>query len=252
MAGERALPGLGLFGYWTIGSDGWDVGMDSNLRILSALVGRAVISATTALPVAPVQGDIYIVPANATANANDIALYDNGAWVYLTPKEGWRLYVKDTDLDVIFTGLAWKTIPFPVTAFLGLSDTPQSFVGAGGHSVKVNAAESGLEYVAPPNENPTFNAQIGTAYTLVEADFSGKQIVEMDNTAANTITVPAGLTGKGPVTVAQVGTGQTSFAAAVGVTIRSANGLKIAAQNGMATLIPRGTDIYYLTGNLVA
>ena len=65
-------------------------------------------------------------------------------------------------------------------------------------------------------------------------------VIEMNVSAANTVTVPAGLGGSEPVTVVQAGTGQTSIVAGAGVSILSADGaLKLRAQYSSATLIPK-------------
>ncbi|MCQ9146060.1 MULTISPECIES: DUF2793 domain-containing protein [Brucella/Ochrobactrum group] len=102
---ERQLPGLGLTGFWLPGSDGWDTGMDGNLRMLSAVTQMGVLSKVTALPASPADGQIYIVPSGA--DANKIAIRDNGAWVYLIPKAGWRAWLADTSSFAHFDGSAW-------------------------------------------------------------------------------------------------------------------------------------------------
>lgn len=103
MSGERILPGIGLTGFWDAGSNGWKPGTDVNWLDLSALVQSAVKSRVTALPGSPTNGDIYIVPSPD----NRIAVRDNGAWSYLTPKEGWQTWVADEDAMYAFTGSAW-------------------------------------------------------------------------------------------------------------------------------------------------
>lgn len=102
---ERQLPGLGLTGFWTPGGDGWDVGMDANLRMLSAVTQMGVLSKTTELPASPTDGQIFIVPSGT--DANKIAIRDNGAWVYLTPAAGWRAWIADTTSYAHFDGSAW-------------------------------------------------------------------------------------------------------------------------------------------------
>lgn len=102
---ERTLPGLGLTGFWDLGQNEWNDGMDANIRKLSALSQLTVLSATTALPGSPTDGDIYIVPSGG--NANSVAVRDNGAWTYFVPVEGWRAWVRDTNMLVIFDGAAW-------------------------------------------------------------------------------------------------------------------------------------------------
>lgn len=141
MAGERTLPGLGLLGFWNYESDGWNDGMDANLRALSALVHLAAGSRTEALPGSPTNGQIRIVPANATANANAIAVRDNGAWVYLVPKIGMRAYIADTESFVTFNGTLWAD-----DAAAGLPDAPadgKSYVRRNGEWVEAATGGGG-------------------------------------------------------------------------------------------------------------
>jgi hypothetical protein len=109
---SRTLPGLGLTGFWDLGAS-YKTGMDTNLQTLSALVQPTVISRTTSLPGSPAAGARYIVPSG-DANGNDIAIWDgpsgSEAWVYLTPAEGWRVYVEDQDYDVRWDGSAWQEV----------------------------------------------------------------------------------------------------------------------------------------------
>lgn len=97
------------------------------------------------------------------------------------------------------------------------------------------------------------NTQTGTAYTLVIGDAG--YIVEMNNAAANTLTVPPNSSVAFPlntrIDVVQYGAGQTTIAAGAGVTIRS-NGakLKISAQYTGVTLYKRATDEWVLVGSL--
>ena len=106
MTGERNLPGLGLFGFWTLGS-GYKAGMDTNLLALSTLTQLRAKSRVTTLPGVPANGDIYIVPSGAGSNPNQIAVRDNGAWVYYIAAEGYAAYVDDEDSYVRWTGTEW-------------------------------------------------------------------------------------------------------------------------------------------------
>lgn len=104
---SRTLPGIGLSGFWALGESGWKPGADTNWLTLSALTQLSVISRTTVLPGSPADGDIYIVRSDAGSEANKVAVRDNGAWVYLTPQEGWRGWVRDENELVVFDGAAW-------------------------------------------------------------------------------------------------------------------------------------------------
>ncbi|WP_116134346.1 DUF2793 domain-containing protein [Tropicimonas sp. IMCC34043] len=86
---------------------------------LSDLVaGRTVLSASLATPpVAPVEGDAYMLPSGASgwtsADGNDpvggdIALRLAGAWHRIVPALGWRWYVRDEGGARIFTAAGWR------------------------------------------------------------------------------------------------------------------------------------------------
>ena len=102
-----------------------------------------------------------------------------------------------------------------------------------------------------PKVNLDFNAQTGTTYTLVASDSS--KLVTASNAAAITITVPPAIFTAGEqINLQQIGAGQVTFAAGVGVTITSTPGLKIRAQYSAATLICTGTNTFTLIGDLSA
>ena len=91
------------------------------------------------------------------------------------------------------------------------------------------------------------------SYTLVLAD--ANKLIEINNGSANTLGVPLNSTDAFPIgtqiLVAQQGAGQTTITPVSGVTLRSSGGkLKISAQYGIATLIKRATDEWYVAGDL--
>ncbi len=100
----------------------------------------------------------------------------------------------------------------------------------------------------------TQNAQTGTTYTLVLSDAS--KMVEMSNTSAITLTVPANssvpFTVGSQIVLLQTNTGQVTVAGAGGVTVNSNPGLKLRAQWSSATLIKRATDTWVLVGDTTA
>jgi hypothetical protein len=70
-----------------------------------------VESATvTAPPASPTTRQIWIVPPAATgawaAQTNNLAQWQD-AWVFITPNEGNRVWVKDQGLEMLYTGSAW-------------------------------------------------------------------------------------------------------------------------------------------------
>ncbi len=99
------------------------------------------------------------------------------------------------------------------------------------------------------------NAQTGTTYTLVLGDKG--LLVTMSNAAANVLTVPTNASVAFPtltrIDLASLGAGQTSIAAAGGVTINSVSGkLKLTSQNSGASLVKTGTNTWLLIGDLSA
>lgn len=91
------------------------------------------------------------------------------------------------------------------------------------------------------------------SYTLVLGD--AHHYVEMEVSSANTLTVPTNASVAFPIGteihVTQLGTGQTTISGAVGVTIRTQGGKdKTTGQYSVATLFKRGTNEWYLYGDL--
>ena len=116
--------------------------------------------------------------------------------------------------------------------------------GSGGYDSKYI---TGAELTNVTIDNKT------ASYTLVLAD--ANKLIEVNNASANTLGVPLNSTDAFPIgtqiLVAQQGAGQTTITPVSGVTLRSSGGkLKIAAQYGVATLIKRATDEWYVAGDL--
>jgi hypothetical protein len=82
------------------------------LRALDAIVQLSVKDRDlTAPPGSPADGDRYIVAASPTGvwagRAGDIAVFQDGAWDFHEPLEGWRCWVDDENVYLIFDGSAW-------------------------------------------------------------------------------------------------------------------------------------------------
>ena len=81
----------------------------------------------------------------------------------------------------------------------------------------------------------------------------GLELVKQLLATTNDLTVSAGHTGTKPVGIIQKGVGQTTLVADTGVTLLSEGGnLKLSSQYAAATLIPLGSDTYYVIGSLSA
>ena len=94
--------------------------------MLDAVVQLAVKDRhLTAPPGAPDDGDRYIVAAGATGawvgQAQKIAAWQDGAWAFLAPAEGFRAWVEDEDALLIFDGAAWVDVGSAIHVLQNLS-----------------------------------------------------------------------------------------------------------------------------------
>lgn len=122
---QTPLGNLGLNYEHTLGVDDWKNSYDANWVISDSLGGQAYILdfTITAEPVSPAVGDAYIMAATQTgtnwgtdtgAVPDAIALYtnvpgqtDSSPWLYLTPREGWRVYDRTNNRLFVFDGTNW-------------------------------------------------------------------------------------------------------------------------------------------------
>jgi hypothetical protein len=101
--------------------------------------------------------------------------------------------------------------------------------------------------------NLAFNAQTGTTYTLVASDSS--KLVTASNAAAIVVTIPPSIFTAGEqINVQQIGAGQVTFAAGVGVTITSTGATsaapKLTAQYSACTVICTASNTFTVIGDL--
>jgi hypothetical protein len=128
------------------------------LQILDAIVQLTIIARAATPPGAPAEGACYLVDAAPTdawvGKAGMIALRQDGAWIFLQPREGWQAwFVADASVRIFRAG-QW-TLPGPpangsfqtvginttadMTNRLAVSAAATLFNNAGnGHQIKVN------------------------------------------------------------------------------------------------------------------
>jgi hypothetical protein len=115
------------------------------LRILDGLVQLSVLDRDlTAPPASPADGDRYIVGSGATGDWAgwdlNVALWTDGAWLRLPPRAGWRAWVEDEGLLLVYDGSDWVGTTPPTLqnlALLGLGTTADA---SNPFSAKLNAA----------------------------------------------------------------------------------------------------------------
>ena len=84
------------------------------VRALDTIVQLSALDRNLAAPpITPADGDRYIVataPTGAWAGkAGNIAAFQDGAWGFYAPREGWLAWVADEDVLVSYSGTAWVT-----------------------------------------------------------------------------------------------------------------------------------------------
>lgn len=107
---SRSLPNLGLVAFFDLGEDGWDDDMSLNLLKLSVLTQGTVLEKVAAEPGSPTDGDVVILDETHATHPNEIAIRDDGAWVYVEPHLGWLLYNQDQGYYEKFDGTVWAEL----------------------------------------------------------------------------------------------------------------------------------------------
>lgn len=214
---ERILPGLGLTGFWDLGADGYKDAMDIDWRLLSALTQAGALDLVSAEPGTPSDGDIYLLDETHATQPNDIAVRDAGAWVYITPAEGWIVYDATAGYHRKFDGSVWA----------------QLISGGGGPAA--------------------VSTQAGTTYTAVIGD--ANTYIQFTNASAVAFTIPAEASVNFPVgtviALEQVGAGTVTLTPDAGVTINSRGSvLGTAGQYAVAQVKKVGSDTWTAIGDL--
>jgi hypothetical protein len=95
------------------------------------------------------------------------------------------------------------------------------------------------------------NTQSGTTYLLTNGD-NGRAIT-LNNASPITVAIPSGLPVGYNVILLQLGSGQVSLSAGVGVTIASDGGkTRIASQHSTASLLSYASNIFNFSGNITS
>jgi hypothetical protein len=131
------------------------------LRRLDGLVQLVVQSETSTPPSSPSEGACHAIgsaPTGAwTGKAGKIALFEDGAWIYLTPRAGWTGWFENASRQKIWTGSTWvdllteseiSQIGINASAdatnrlVVSAAATLLNHAGAG-HQLKINKADDG-------------------------------------------------------------------------------------------------------------
>jgi hypothetical protein len=149
------------------------------LRRLDALVQAVVLDRTlTAPPATPANGDSYLPAAGATGawagHALEIASWQDGAWAFFPPAEGWRVWSAAEDALLAWTGTAWIVVGGAAllnpAALVGVNATADTTNRLAVSSAAVLLNHAGAGHQLKINKN----AATDTASLLFQTGFSGR------------------------------------------------------------------------------
>ncbi len=96
------------------------------LQLLDAVVMLSVLDRDLATPPgAPADGDRYLVATSGTGawsgKDGKIAAWQDGAWAFYTPREGWFIWIADENVFLIFNGASWTGAATQNASLLGIN-----------------------------------------------------------------------------------------------------------------------------------
>lgn len=83
------------------------------LQLIDGCIAPCVNGPVTAIPPgSPAVGECYLVGTGATGawsgHEHSLALYGDGGWRFVAPREGLRVWVSGDDVDAAYVGGAWE------------------------------------------------------------------------------------------------------------------------------------------------
>jgi hypothetical protein len=96
------------------------------LNALDAVVMLSVLDRSLSTPPgSPAEGDRYLVAASATGawsgQDGKIAAWQDGAWAFYAPREGWIAWIANEDIVLVFDGAGWTGCATQNAAFIGIN-----------------------------------------------------------------------------------------------------------------------------------
>lgn len=159
---------------------------NEGLQLLDVLVQLSVSARNQgAPPVSPSEGQRFLVGAGATGafagKDLQIATFLAGAWTFLVPQAGWRVYVEAEQVLLVYDGAAWGDAGLALRALQNLSLLGLGTSASAGNplSAKLNAALLTAKSVAEGGSGDlrvTLNksASGNTVSQLYQTNFSGR------------------------------------------------------------------------------
>jgi len=170
-----------------------DIPINTATRTLEVFARAQVLSIVTAPPGAPADGSAYLVGAGTgdfSGKDRQIAWRYGGAWKYLTPADGWRVWVVDEKRWHLYVSSLpkWQPIGAPFS----------KTVTEAGTSVNITRAHIGAYVRMTSSSANAFNL-LRDSSVDIPIDCEGH--VRMAGTGQTTIVAGTGVTINGPLTL---------------------------------------------------
>ena len=151
------------------------------LRSLDAIVQLGVLDRDLASPPAsPADGDRYLVSSGASGDwsgkEDQIAVWQDGGWVFLEPRPGWLCWVIDEDALTVWNGSVWQDVDVAVPdalqnkSMIGVNTSADATNRLSVKSDAVLFSHDGAGVQAKLNKN----AASDTASFLFQTNWSGR------------------------------------------------------------------------------
>jgi hypothetical protein len=130
------------------------------LTLLDGLVQLSVKSrAVGTPPTSPMEGERYLVASAATGDwsgkVGDVAISLASLWRFVTPQEGWTLWIDDENALLVFDGTSWSPVSSGGSGGAGGAPTDASYImaasssGLSGEKVATDSASIVWDFSTP-------------------------------------------------------------------------------------------------------
>ena len=151
------------------------------LRTLDAIIQLGVLDRDAASPPgSPNDGDRYLIASGSsgdwTGKEQQIAVWQDGIWVFLEPRPGWLCWVIDEDVLTVWNGTGWQDVDVAVPqalqnkSMVGINTTADTTNRLSVKSDAVLFSHDGSGIQAKLNKN----ASSDTASFLFQTGWSGR------------------------------------------------------------------------------
>jgi hypothetical protein len=145
------------------------------LQVLDAVAMLSVLDRDLAIPpVTPSDGDRYLVASSPSGQwagqEGKIAAWQDGAWSFYGPREGWLIWIADEDIFLIFDGASWTGSATQNAQLVGVNTTADTTNRLAVSSSAVLFNNAGDSVQVKLNKN----AGSDSASVLFQTGFSGR------------------------------------------------------------------------------